>query len=125
MEKNLICIRCPRGCELKVIFDENKNIKEITGNSCKLGISYAEDEIKNPVRIVTTTVKVEGGNYPLCPVWTEKPVPKDKIFELLSELKKIKVKAPVSINQIILENFLNLSINIVATRNIEKGKKNE
>ncbi len=120
MEKKLICIRCPRGCELKVIYDNDKKIIEITGNSCKLGISYAEDEIKNPVRIVTTTVKVEGGRYPLCPVWTEKPIPKDKIFELLLELKKIKVKAPVHINQIILENFSNSGINIVATRNIEK-----
>lgn len=123
MKKNLICIKCPRGCELEVVFDDNKNITEIMGNSCKLGISYAEDEIKNPQRIVTTTVKVEGGTSPLCPVWTEKPISKDKIFELLAELKKIKIKAPVKVNQIILENFLNSGINIIASKNIEE--KNE
>ncbi len=125
MEKKLVCIRCPKGCELKIILDKNENILEITGNSCKLGISYAKDEIKNPLRFVTSTVKVKDGIYPLCPVWTENPIPKSKIFALLSEIKKIEVKAPVKINQIILENFLGSGINIIATRNIEKRGKDE
>jgi len=125
MIEKIICIRCPEGCEITVNLDEIKNITEITGNSCKLGLIFAENEIKNPTRMLTTTVKVKNGLLPLVPVYTEKPVPKEKIFEIINELKKIEIKAPVKLNQIIVENILNLGINILASRDIEiKGKNN-
>jgi len=125
MIEKIICIRCPEGCEITVNLDEKKNITEITGNSCKLGLIFAENEIKNPTRMLTTTVKVKNGLLPLVPVYTEKPVPKEKIFEIINELKKIEIEAPIKLNQIIVENIFNLGINILASRDIEiKGKNN-
>ena len=124
MQRKFICIRCPEGCEITTTLDGYGNITEITGNSCKLGIEHVNAEIKDPRRTLTTTVNVEGGALPLCPVWTEKPVPKDKVMEIAAELRKISLKAPVNINQIVLENAVKTGINIVASRNIREGVNN-
>ena len=38
---------------------------------------------------------------------------------LMKELKKVKVDAPIHINDIIIENVLNTGVNIIATRSME------
>ena len=124
-QRKYICIRCPEGCEITTTLDGNGAITEITGNSCKLGLEYVKTEATDPRRTLTTTVMVEGGARPLCPVWSEKPVPKDRILELAAEVRKITLKAPVNINQIVLENALGTGINIVASRTIKGGTQNE
>lgn len=120
MQKKFICIRCPEGCEIMTTIDGNGAITEITGNSCKLGIEHVNAEVKDPRRTLTTTVMVEGGALPLCPVWSEKPVPKDKVMEIAAELRNKTLKAPVKINQVILENALGTGINVIASRDVGK-----
>lgn len=120
MQKKFICVRCPEGCEITTTLDGYGNITEITGNSCKLGIEHVNTEVKDPRRTITTTVTVEGGALTLCPVWSEKPVPKDKVLEIAANLRNISLKAPVLINQIVLENAVGSGINIVASRDINK-----
>lgn len=116
-KKELTCIGCPLGCALSVEIGENGEIK-VTGNSCKIGENYAVKECTNPTRIVTTTVDVSGGIYPMVSVKTEKDIPKDKIFACVKALKGIKVKAPVNSGDIIYENIEGTGINVIATRNI-------
>lgn len=114
----MICIVCPRGCHLKV----RENL-EVTGNFCKRGAIYALNELKNPVRMVTSTVKVGGGEINYVPVVTKDPIPKDKIFALMAEIKKVKVKAPIKLHDVILKNALGLT-DIIATRNVlKKGEE--
>ena len=120
MTKKFICIRCPKGCEIATTLDGSGVITEITGNNCKLGIDYVKTELTDPRRTLTTTVEVIAGELPLCPVWTESPIPKDKIMELADALRSVKVTAPVKINQIILENALGTGINVVAARDVNK-----
>ena len=105
-KKNYICIKCPRGCEIKASLDGSGAVTELTGNSCRLGIDYVKQESINPVRTLTTTVKVEGGNQKVVPVWTEKPIAMDKIIALAQALDGITLKAPVKINQIVMEDAL-------------------
>ncbi|SKA82828.1 CxxC motif-containing protein [Clostridium sp. USBA 49] len=120
MEKrDLICIGCPMGCNLLVEIYDNNNIK-VTGNSCKIGENYAIKECTNPRRIVTTTVKVNGGVYPTVSVKTETDIPKDKIFECIKLLKDITVNAPIRIGDIIFKNILNTNVNVIATKNVDK-----
>ena len=121
MERKFICIRCPQGCEITTTLDGYGAITNITGNSCKLGPEYVKQETTDPRRTLTTTVMVDGGVHPLCPVWTEKPVPKERVLELAAALRGIKLKAPVEINQIILENALGTGINVIASRSIMGG----
>jgi len=119
-KRRIICINCPVGCELDVTLDEGK-IVEVEGNSCKLGLDYAEQEIFDPRRMVASTVRVKNGFHPLVPVYTEKPVPKPKIFEVLAELRNIELEAPVAVNDIVIENVLHLGINVIASRDMPKG----
>ncbi|GAB6169603.1 DUF1667 domain-containing protein [Clostridium carnis] len=116
MVKELICICCPMGCHLKVDIENNK----VTGNTCKRGEQYGINEVTNPVRVITTTVKVSEGELPVVPVKTNGAIPKDLNFKCMEALNKIKVEAPVKLGDIISKNILNTGIDVIATRDIEK-----
>lgn len=119
-KRKLICVSCPVGCELEVTLD-NDEIVEVEGNTCKLGLDYAEQEIFDPRRMVASTVKVKNGYHPLVPVYTEKPVPKPKIFDVLAEIRKVEVEAPVKINDVIIEDVVGTGINVIASRDLPEA----
>jgi len=121
MRKEMICIGCPMGCYLAVDY-VGKTIRDVNGNRCKVGLEYAEKEISNPERTLTTTVKVKNGNLPLVSVRTNKPISKNKIFDTMDFLAKIEVEAPIKIGESIVQNIFNTGVNIVATKNILKNK---
>ena len=116
--KELICIGYPMGCPIVVEMEDGK-VLSVTGNTCPRGESYARKEVTNPTRIVTTTVRVDGGKVPMINVKTELDIPKDKIFECIAALRGVTMKAPVHIGDIILENVADTGVNIVAAGNVE------
>lgn len=118
MEHNLICIGCPLGCMMKVEVEEGK-IKSIFGNTCKRGEAYAIKEVTAPTRIVTSTVKVEGGNLPMVSVKTKTDIPKDKIFDVMKSLQDLSVKAPVQLGDVILSNAADTGVDIIATKQVK------
>lgn len=119
MEKReLTCIGCPLGCQVTVTM-ENGEVKDVTGNTCPRGDKYAREEVTNPTRVVTSIVKVEGGNLAACSVKTKDVIPKGKIFETLEQIKPIVVKAPVKIGDVIVADVAGTGVDIVATKNIE------
>jgi len=109
----LICIVCPKGCHLTIDKDLN-----VIGNGCKRGIEYGKAEVTNPTRVITSTIKVINGEINRVPVITDKPIPKNKIFEVMNEINKVIAKAPIKVKDILIENVLNLGVNVVSTRNI-------
>ena len=119
MKKEMICIGCPMGCYLTVDYAK-KTIHGISGNRCKVGLEYAEKEIVNPERTLTSTVKVKNGYLPLVSVRTNKPLPKSRIFGTMNLLAKVEVEAPVRIGDEIVENLFDTGVSIVATKNILK-----
>ena len=119
-KRKLICISCPVGCELTVTIDEDK-IVEVEDNACKLGLEYAEQEIFDPRRMVASTVKVKNGYHPLVPVYTEHPIPKPMIKDILVEIRKVEIEAPVELNQVVIQNVLDTGVNIIASRNMPKA----
>jgi len=90
----------------------------IEGYKCKKGLEYGEQELKDPRRIITTTLTVKGGFLPLVPVKTDKPLPKGLIFDLMKVIDGMSIEAPVEMGQILLENFQETGVNIVATRDL-------
>jgi len=110
----LICITCPKGCELQVTREGSAILKVESG--CKRGMLYAEKELNDPRRMVATTVKISGGAHPLLPVSTRTPFPKPKIKELLAHLRQIEVAAPVKMGDVILSNALDTGIDVIASR---------
>lgn len=116
MEKReLICIGCPMGCPL-VVELEGSDVVSVTGQTCKRGEVYARKEVTNPTRIVTSTVKVEGGKVDMVSVKTRDDIPKGKIFECVKALKDVTVKAPVRIGDVIVANVAGTGVDIVATK---------
>ncbi len=118
-KKELTCIICPIGCKI-LIKTDGKKFEIINGNKCKRGIEYARSEALDPRRNLCSSVLVENGNWPLVSVKTSKPVPKNKIFKVLKEIKNAKVEAPIKLGQIIIKNVANTDIDIVSTKTICK-----
>ena len=118
-EHDIICTGCPKGCRVTVTV-EKEEITDIKGFECPTGKEYAINEYKNPTRILPTTIRVKEGEFPLVPVKTAKPIPKSLLLEAMKVIAEKEVIAPIKIGDTIIENILDTSVNIVATRNIEK-----
>ena len=83
-EGTVTCTTCPNGCQVKF----NPETGEYSGNRCKRGIRFAEQERTAPMRTVTTTVKTQSGA--LLPVKTSSRIPKAQVGELVKQLRQVK-----------------------------------
>lgn len=119
-EKEITCIVCPIGCRIQVKTD-GVHAQVLGGNKCQRGISYAENEVLSPKRVITTSVLVEGGRWPLASVKTAEAVPKEKIFSVMEEIRRTKVVAPVGTGDVIIRNVAETGVNVVATRTVERA----
>ena len=116
MEETITCISCPLGC-LLIVTADGTNIISVVGASCDKGHSFAEMEIKNPVRTVTSTVPVKGSVLKMVSVKTNIPILKGLIFDCLKSLVGVEAKSPVRIGDVIVKNVCGTGVDIVATRN--------
>ena len=112
MTRELVCIICPRGCGLKVEMEDGI-LQNVTGNTCPRGLQYAKDECCNPQRTVTSTVRCENGR--MISVKTDRPIPKDKVFDCMEQINKVTAKLPVKIGDVIITDVF--GSNVVATEN--------
>ena len=117
MERKITCIICPKGCAMTAKM-ENGTVT-VTGHTCKRGEAYAIAEMTAPERMVTSSVKIEGGDCAMLSVKTDNPIAKNLIFDALNLLKTVTAVAPVKIGDVILENVLNTGVNFVASRNVD------
>ena len=111
--KELVCIVCPKGCRLHV---DDENGYAVTGNSCPRGAEYGKNEIQNPTRVLTSTVRLSGGAYRRCPVKTDRAVPKGKLLDIMKELNGVELASPVTIGQIALKDAAGTGANVVVTK---------
>lgn len=116
-ERYFTCILCPRGCSLKVQVEDGE-VLSVKNNECEKGIRYANDEVKNPKRTLTTTVRIRGAKLPLLPVRTKEPIPKGKIFEAMKVLAEVEPEAPVAVGQVVYHNILDTGVDVIATRDM-------
>jgi len=117
--KELICVNCPMGCRVQVRM-EGKQILEVSGNHCPRGKAYAEQECVRPMRILTSTVRIEGAIDRVIPVITEKDIPLDLMEEAMAEIRVIKVDAPVKIGQVLKENLAGTGVSLIASRSMDR-----
>lgn len=115
--KELICIVCPKGCHLKV--EEDQNYK-VSGNGCPRGEEYGKKELINPMRVITSTIKIKNGIQERVSVKTSTDISKDKIWDVMKQLDDLEVYAPVHRGQIVCENICKTDANIVITKDIFK-----
>jgi CxxC motif-containing protein len=113
-EIKLICVACPKGCQLTV--NRQGETILVSEHGCKKGEQYATQELTDPRRMVATTVRLEKALHPLLPVYTSSPFPKGQIHTLLQELRKMSIIAPVKMGDVIIKNALGTGIDILASR---------
>ena len=87
--------------------------------TCKRGEDYVRNEITYPLRMVTSIVPVEGGEFATVPVKTKSDIPKEKIFDVMRELTHVRVKAPVNMGDVVLKDAAGTGIDIIATRSVK------
>lgn len=115
--KEMICIVCPRGCHLKV--DEENNYK-VTGNHCPKGEEYGRNEVLNPLRVVTSTVRIQSEECPRCPVKTDGSIPKKDVLRAMELLDDVELNPPVKRGDTVIKNILGTTVSFVATRDIQE-----
>lgn len=119
--RTMTCIVCPVGCSLKVKLVDGR-VEEVTGNTCEKGFDYAVTECTNPVRTLTSTVRVKGGELPVVPVKSDKPIPKGLMLPCMKVLNKVSLSAPVKIGDTVVRDILGTGADIVVTRDLNKKK---
>lgn len=118
--KELTCVVCPAGCKITVTLDDNNNVTNVTGNTCLRGKKYAESEVTNPVRTLTSTVTVmtkDGAK--MLPVRTDRPIPRPTLFDAMELVRKATVTAPVKTGDVIIENFIEDGTSLIACKDFE------
>lgn len=117
MKKTITCIGCPMGCAVTATI-ENGEVTEVTGQTCARGEKYARTEVVHPMRTVTSTVAVDGGELSMVSVKTASDIPKDQITACMAALKGVRVSAPVAMGQVIVADVAATGIPIIATKAI-------
>ena len=114
----ITCIICPVGC--RIITEIANEELTISGNKCSKGFDFAKAETESPVRSLTTTVRTVFLEMPVMPVKTSRDVPKDKMFEIISELSNIMITEKIGIGDIVAADISGTGCDIIATSNMLK-----
>lgn len=122
--KRVVCVSCPVGCEVTVEIAGNR-VTRVEGHRCPRGEVHARQEAVEPLRVLTTSVKVLHGERPLVSVRTERPVPKRLIPRMMEELRNLSVEAPVEIGQTLVEDLCGTGVSVIATRTVARRAHHE
>jgi len=119
-KKHFTCVICPLGCEIDVELQDG-NVVSMEGNKCQKGEEFVSQELKEAMRILTTTVAVKGAKWAMLPVRTDKSIPKRLLFKVIEQLADIELQAPVKMYDVIVKDVGGTDANIVATRNMKRA----
>lgn len=120
------CTTCPSECLLTVEVERDADghvaeVRSVTGNNCPRGDKFAHQELTCPVRVLTTTVAVSGGNETLLPVRTADAIPLELHAQAMALIRGLVVNAPIHMGDIILPNLLDTNINLIASMDIDQA----
>ena len=111
------CICCPLGCRIEVALDENGQVSEVSGYTCKRGADYAAQEADAPERMVTAVLCVSGCLEPVS-VKTQRPVPKAAMKDVLAAVAALRLDAPVAAGDVLIEDVCGTGVAVVATKSV-------
>lgn len=118
MVKQMICTLCPMGCQLEIT--KTSAGYQVKGNSCPRGKGYAIQEVTDPMRTVTSTIRVNNGNRKLVSVKSSQAIPKDQMFDVIQAISEVVIEAPIKVGDVLLANVLGSGVDIIATCQIKK-----
>ena len=119
------CTTCPSECLLTVEVERDADgavveVRSVIGNSCPRGDKFAHQELTCPMRVLTTTVAVSGGDEALLPVRTAEAIPLELHAQAMALIRGLVVNAPIHMGDVILPNLLDTNINLVASMDINQ-----
>lgn len=117
MLRTFTCIICPNGCEIQAETDGTR-ILSIEGATCPKGEDYVRQELTDPRRNIATSVLVKGGTLPLASVRLTAPIPKDRIFDAMAQIRALSVEAPVQAGTVILKGILGYDSDVIITKSV-------
>ena len=117
MEQTITCINCPMGCRMTVTLEGGK-VMAVSGNACKRGEKYAQQECIAPERMVTAVVPVAGRAMPVS-VKTRSPIPKKEIAHCMQQLALVHLAAPVRAGDVVLADVCGSGVDVIATKTVE------
>lgn len=117
------CTTCPSECLLTAEIERSADgavveVRSVTGNSCPRGDTFAHQELTCPMRVLTTTVAVSGSDEALLPVRTSEAIPLALHAQAMDLLRGVVVEAPIRMGDVVLEDLLGTSIDLVASMDI-------
>ena len=120
------CTTCPSECLLSVEVERDADgnvaaVHSVTGNSCPRGDKFAHQELTCPMRVLTTTVAVSGGDEALLPIRTAEAIPLALHAQAMAIIRGLVVNAPIHMGNVILPNLLDTNINLVASMDIDQA----
>jgi CxxC motif-containing protein len=118
-KKHFVCVVCPIGCEIDVVHEGGKIIS-MEGNKCEKSVEFVSQELIEPMRILTTTVRIQGSRWPVVPVRTDRAVPTRLFPRIMKRLRLVELQAPVNMLDVVLRGILRTGANIIATRTMPR-----
>lgn len=118
------CTTCPSECLLTVEVERDADgavveVRSVTGNSCQRGDTFAHQELTCPMRALTTTVAVSGGDEAMLPVRTTEAIPLALHTQAMDLIRGLVVDAPIRMGGVVLEDLLHTGIDLIASMDID------
>lgn len=118
------CTTCPSECLLTVEVERGADgavveVRFVTGNSCPRGDKFAHQELTCPMRVLTTTVAVSGGDEALLPVRTAEAIPLALHAQAMDLIRGLVVDAPIRMSDVVLPNLLDTGTDLIASMDID------
>ena len=112
------CTTCPSECLLTVEVERSADgavveVRSVTGNSCPRGDTFAHQELTCPMRVLTTTVAVSGGDEALLPVRTAEAIPLALHAQAMDLISGSVVGAPIRMGGVVLAELLHTSNDLI------------
>ena len=122
----LNCTTCPSECLLTVEVERDADgavaeVHSVIGNSCPRGDTFARQELTCPMRVLTTTVAVSGGDETLLPVRTAEAIPLELHAQAMDLIRDLVVKAPIRMSDVVLPNLLDTGTDLIASMDIDRA----
>lgn len=121
------CTTCPSECLLTVEVERDADgavveVHSVNGNRCPRGDKFAHQELTCPMRVLTTTVAVSGGDEALLPVRTVEAIPLELHVQAMNLIRGLVVNAPIRMGDVVLPNLLKTGIDLVASMDIDPAQ---
>lgn len=118
------CTTCPSECLLTVEVERDADgavveVRSVVGNSCPRGDTFAHQELTCPMRVLTTTVAVSGGDEALLPVRTANAIPLELHAKAMELIRGLVIEAPIRMSDVVLPNLLDTGTDLIASMNID------